>query len=314
MKTLSKIYVGVDVSKKILDVHLHPVNKKLQVTNDASGIEKLTVFLRNFDVDQVVCEASGGYELLMMRMLEKRGFKVWRVEPRRIKAFIRSEGVYAKTDACDAKMIALFGAEKTPKHVLIPLSDESLQLKAVVNRRHDLSLMVAAEKTRLKQAYDPFCKKLMEQSILFFEQQMNSVEAEILKCINKSQEWKQKAKLAQSVPGIGPVSAALLIAELPELGLVKSKPIAALAGVAPYTRQSGSYRGNAYIGGGRSHLRNTLYMAALSAARANPVLKKFNDRLRNAGKKPKVTIVAVVRKLIVILNAMFRKKEAWKIV
>lgn len=312
MKTLSKIYVGVDVSKKNLDVHLHPVNKKLQVTNDEKGLEKLTVFLKNFDIDQIVCEASGGYELLMMRMLEKKEFKVWRVEPRRIKAFIRSEGVYAKTDACDAKMIALFGAEKTPKHVLIPLSDEALQLKAVVNRRHDLTLMISAEKTRLKQAYDPFCKNLMEQCILFLEKQMEVVDAEILKCINKNNEWKQKAKIAQSMPGIGPVSAALLIAELPELGLVKSKPIAALAGVAPYTRQSGSYRGNAYIGGGRSYLRNILYMAALSAARANPILRKFNERLRNAGKKPKVTIVAVVRKIIVILNAMFRKNAMWK--
>lgn len=142
---------------------------------------------------------------------------------------------------------------------------------------------------------------------------LKKVEAEIVKFINQNDAWRKKAAIAQSVPGIGPVAAALLIAELPELGLIKSKPIAALAGVAPYTRQSGSYRGNAYIGGGRSYLRHTLYMAALSAARWNPVLKDFNDRLRNAGKKPKVALIAVVRKMIVILNAMFRKEEVWKI-
>lgn len=172
MKTLSKIYVGVDVSKKSLDAHLHPANKKLQVSNDAEGLEKLVVFLKKFDIDQIACEATGGYELLMMQTLEKQNFKVWRVEPRRIKAFIRSEGVYAKTDACDAKMIALFAAEKKPKHDLVPLSEESLQLKSLVNRRHQVRSIISAEKTRLQQVYDSLCRKQIEQSILFFEKQI----------------------------------------------------------------------------------------------------------------------------------------------
>lgn len=312
MQTLSKVYIGVDVSKKNLDVHLHPINKAMRIKNDEAGIAKLINSLGKYQIEQVVFEASGGCERLLMRMLQKSNISTWRVEPRRIKGFIRSEGVYAKTDASDAKMIALFASEKKCKVTPIALTDEIFDLKAFVTRRHDLSVMISGEKTRSQQTYNPACNKIIEQTIEFLTEQQKAIDVQIQSLIQANKEWNQKSKIAQSMKGIGPISAAILIAELPELGLIKSKPIAALAGVAPFVKQSGNYNGNAQICGGRSHVRRVLYMAGLSAAHSNPLFKEFYTKLRNKGKKAKVAIIAVVRKMLVILNAMFKNNEVWE--
>ena len=314
MQNVSNFYVGVDVSKKNLDIHLHPINKAFRVKNDEIGIAKFIKSLDKYPIGQVVFEASGGCERLLLRMLQKNNIYAWRVEPRRIKGFIRSEGVYAKTDATDAKMIALFAAEKTCKANPIALTDEIFDLKAFVARRHDLSMIISGEKTRLQQTYNSACNKLIEQTIEFLTRQQKEVDIQIQSLIKANSEWKQKSKIAQSMKGIGPVSAAILIAEMPELGSVKSKPIAALAGVAPFVKQSGNYNGNAQISGGRSHVRRVLYMAALSAAHSNSLFKEFYLKLRNKGKKAKVAIVAVVRKMLVILNAMFKNNTLWETV
>lgn len=312
MQTLSKVYVGVDVSKKNLDIHIHPINKAMRIKNDEAGIAKLISSLGKYKVEQVVFEASGGCERLLMRILQKNNIFAWRVEPRRIKGFIRSEGVYAKTDASDAKMIALFAAEKTCKVTPVALTDEIFDLKAFVTRRHDLSIMISGEKTRLQQTYNSECNKLIEETIEFLAKQQQAIDIKIQSLIKANNEWKQKSKIAQSMKGIGPISAAILIAELPELGLVQGKSIAALVGVAPFVRQSGNYNGNAQIGGGRSHVRRVVYMAGLTAAHSNPIFKEFYVKLRNKGKKAKVAIISVVRKMLVVLNAMFKNNTLWK--
>lgn len=312
MQNLPKVYVGVDVSKKNLDVHVHPINKNLRVSNNETGINKLLSLLAKYQTQQVVFEASGGYELLLLRTLQSANVPAWRVEPRRIKGFIRSEGKYAKTDASDAKMIALFAAEKKCKVTPITLTQEMIDLKALVARRHDLCVMIAGEKTRLQQTYTAPCKKKIEETIEFLSNQQNDIEKEIQLAVKVNDDWKQKMKIAQSMKGIGPVSAAILIAELPELGLVKSKPIAALVGVAPFDHQSGNFKGSSFIRGGRSQIRRVLYMAGLCAAHSNPIFKKFYQNLIKKGKKPKVAIIAVVRKMLVVLNAMFKNNILWK--
>lgn len=312
MQNLPQVYVGVDVSKKNLDAHIHPINNNLRVKNDETGINKLLGLLAKYQIQQVVFEASGGYELLLLRTLQSANVPAWRVEPRRIKGFIRSEGKYAKTDACDAKMIALFAAEKKCNVTPIELTQEMLDLKALVTRRHDLCVMIAGEKTRLQQAYNAHCKQKIQQSIEFLSNQQNDIEKEIQLRVKLNENWNQKMKVAQSMKGIGPVSAAILIAELPELGLVKNKPIAALVGVAPYDRQSGNFKGNSHVRGGRSQVRRVLYMAGLCAAHSNPIFKNFYKKLRDKGKKPKVAIIAVVRKMLVVLNAMFKNNTLWK--
>lgn len=313
MHNLPKIYVGVDVSKNSLEIHMYPVNKSMRVKNDESGIAKLISMLSKFKTEQIAFEASGGYERLLMQILLKSNLPAWRVEPRRIKGFIRSEGVHAKTDASDARMIALFASQKECKVTPVAISDQMWELKALVARRQDVSVMLTGEKTRLQQSYGTLANQLIQDTINFLTQQLDALDKNIKTLIKSNNEWKQKSELAQSMNGIGPVSAAILIAEMPELGLINSKSIAALAGVAPIVKQSGDYKGYSATGGGRTQVRHVLYMAALTAAFNNPIFKAFYNRLINKGKKPKVALIAIVRKMLVILNSMFKNNQAWKI-
>ncbi len=311
MKNISKIYVGVDVAKMHLDVYLHPINKAFRIFNNEIGIHKLVATLKDYSVKRVVCEASGGYEFDFVQILRKLNYDVWVVEPRRIKAFIRSEGIYAKTDQIDAKMIACFAVEKNPKNAPIILSAAEQHLRSLINRKQDLTKALIAEKNRLQQSHNGYCKKSIKRSIEFIEKEIESLTKEIDRLIDEDNDWNNKSKIIQSIPGVGKVSAAVIIAAMQELGKVNGKQAAAIVGVAPYTRQSGTYRGTVGILGGRSVVRDVIYMAALSASKCNNVLKEFYKRLRNAGKRPKVAVVAVMRKLIVILNAMIRDKKFW---
>lgn len=314
MKKISQVFVGVDVSKKRLDIHVRPVGKAFSFANSPEGVEQFARMLSGYPVEQIVCEASGGYEASMIRLLQQKGFKVWRVEPRRIKGFIRSEGVYAKTDKIDAKMIAQFAEEKKCKHEPTPLTEVVSHLQALVNRRGDLLNFLSAEKTRLQQISDSFCIQSIETTIILLEHAIEQVDSEIKKTIDSDNDLSKKAAILASIPGIGQVTTAVLLADLPELGSATHKEIAALVGVAPYIRQSGPNRGSGWIGGGRTLVRKTIYMAALSATRCNSTVKKFYDRLRLAGKKPKVALVAVMRKMIIIINAMISKGESWQVI
>ncbi len=308
--SISQIFVGVDVSKNSLDVHIYPVNKAFTVANSKKGIREMKRKLARYCVGQIVCEATGGYEILLTTQLND--YNLWVVEPKRMKAFIMSENMNAKTDKIDARMIALFAAQKTPQYTSKHLSKDEAHIKALNQRRLDLIEMLNKETNRIQHPAQIHCKTELKKHIAFLKKQLTKINAEIERLINANDVLQEKNVIIQSIPGVGKVAASMLISFMPELGTITDKQIAALAGVAPFDRQSGSHRRKSIIKGGRSEIRKVLYMAALVASRFNPVMKAFYERLINVGKKPKVVLVAIIRKLIVILNVMIRKGEMWQ--
>lgn len=312
MNKQTRIYIGVDVSKDFLDIHLHPLNKSFRIPNDTQSVRnKLIRKLSKYDVAQIVFEASGGYEAALFKELSKKGYQPWRVEPKRIKAFIVSEGIHVKTDKIDAKMIGLFASQKSPKYEKPILTDDEERLMALTKRRADLVRMIVREKNRLQNPVQVHCKDRINKHINFLEAEVLAIEKMISELVSNDEKRNAKARLITSVPGLGKITAAVLIGELPELGKIGSKQIAALVGVAPFIQQSGLSKGTASIKGGRKLVRSALYMAAVVGMIHNPVLRNFYRRLRNAGKSFKVAITAVMRKLLVILNVMIKNEEAW---
>lgn len=311
MNNITNIFVGGDISKNYIDIYLHPIGKAQKLENTKIGLKKLLKMLSDYQVQQIVFEATGGYEKLFAKRLKKAGYDVWVVDPKRVKAFIISEGVKAKTDKIDAKMIALFAASKKRDYKCVELSTEHDKLRAFVQRIHDLKEAISVEKKRLRHPQQEYCGNSIKESIKFMKKQMVAIQKQINCLISQNSAWQKKLEILLTVPGIGATTAIALIAEMPELGLIDSKKAAALLGVAPFTKQSGQYRGQERICGGRFMLRTIFYMAALTAMRYNKKMKEFNDRLRKAGKKPKVALVAIMRKLIVIVNIMIGKGEAW---
>lgn len=313
MKNISKVHVGVDVSKNKLDIYILEMKKHFVVPNNEDGLKELLKELSKHSVEQIVCESSGGYENFMLKTLAKKGFKTWQVEPRRIKAFIISEGIKAKTDAIDAHMIALFASSKkcpnAPLCTKFTIDEE--KLNAFSTRREQLKKILIAEKSRLRKNLNDPCMKLIEQHVNFISNQIKKLDTDMKKIITANENLARKAAIIQSMPGMGPVSAHNLIAEIPELGKLGKKEIASLLGVAPITKQSGTYNGAAHIYGGRANPRRILYMASLSAVRHNPIMCEFYQRLINKGKKPKVALVAVMRKMIVTTNVMIRNDTMW---
>jgi transposase len=310
--TLPSLFLGVDISKDFLDIYIHPLAKELRVLNSQQGLEKLITFLERYHVTQIVCESSGGYEYLLLKTLRIHGYKVWQVQPKRIRAFIISEGIKAKTDKIDAHMIALFAAQKQPRYELAYDSSVEEQLSALVKRRADLVKIVNQENNVLQHPQQTYCRDSIANHIAFMKEQIKVIEKEIDECIKTSESLKHKAKIIESVPGVGKVTIATLLAEMSELGKISNKQIAALTGVAPIIKQSGNQKGTATISGGRARVRRTLYMAATAAIRFSPLLRSFYMRLRQKGKGYKVALVAVMRKLIVLLNTMISKEQLWQ--
>lgn len=312
MTTLPQVYVGVDVAKDHLDVHIHPLGKAFRIKNAAKDINKLTRDLADLTVSQVVFESSGGYEYLLNKTLRAASYTTWIVDPKRIRNFRLSEGVKVKTDATDAKIIAQFAAVKQRPYSETETSKDQEKLRALVSRKQDVIKMVSGEKKRLKHPQQEFCVKEIKNSIKFLEKQVKELDKKINSLIKSSKEWLEKAKILESVPGIGATTASVLLAHMPELGYIEGKQAAALLGVAPYNNQSGQFKGKAFIRDGRALPRHAFYMAALTASRSNPVLANFYKRLLTAGKKPKVALIAIMRKLIVIINAMLCNGQHWR--
>lgn len=311
MNKIAKNFVGVDVSKNWLDVYIYPKDQALKIDNTQSSIEALLQIFSNNNIVQIVCESSGGYENLLINLCSNAGYKVWRVDPKRIKAFVSSEGVKVKTDKSDAKMIARFASQKQPSYEQNNRSSHEERIRALVRRKADLTEMSAMEKKRLKGPTGQFCKERIEALLNIINQDIQELENEIQVLIQQDKTLSDKSDILQSIPGIGKTTAAALIADMPELGKIENKKAAALLGVVPYTKQSGMYKGNEIISGGRPAPRKALYMAALTATRYNKQMKIFYTRLRDKGKKPKVAVVAVMNKLIMTINAMLRKNEKW---
>lgn len=313
MNNLQKVYVGVDVSMNMLDVHLHPLNKDFRFKNTRSGIKSLNKYLSKYDVQVVACESSGGYENQMLRTVSESGFNIKHIDPRRIKGFAASEGIKAKTDAIDAKIIAKYAEQKhnaTSISKIMPTPAQQ-QLNELNKRRKQLVKHATMEKSRLKHPESIYSKKSIDSTLKFLEKEIEKITQEIKDLLATNKEWQQKTKLIMSIPGVGECTTMELLASLPELGCIGNKQIASLAGLAPFSRESGKWKGKSFIRDGRPGPRNLLYMAAMSAKVHNNKMKIFYDRLISAGKIPMVALVAVMRKLLVIINTMIRKGEMW---
>jgi transposase len=294
-------FVGMDVSKQWLDLHCLPSGRRFRVKNTAVEIEPLLASLGN--VQRLVMEATGGYERLAAELLRQKGIDVWVVNPKRVRDFARCTGKLAKTDRLDAQVLAEFCTTMTPKP---KTSDTSQPLKDLQAHRQDLVKLITMQKNRRRQAHNPFIGESLERLLNSLKDELKQVEAQIKAHIQADPRLQNKASILQSVTGVGFVVSSTLLAQLPELGHVNGKEIAALVGVAPFNCDSGYYRGKRRIWGGRSQVRHNLYLAAFIATRYDPQMQVFYQRLRDSGKPFKVALVACMRKLLVILNAKIR--------
>jgi transposase len=301
--------IGIDVSSKWLDIHVLPEGRTERFGNDPEGIASVVELSNELDVSLVVMESTGGYEMALAVELGLDDVPTAVVNPRQVRDFARSMGILAKTDTLDALAIAEFAQRVRPE--ARPLPDHQAQaLKAMVARRVQLIQMITMEKNRLNRALLSVHKRVTDH-IAYIEAELSDIDRDIAMAIEDSPIWRAKENLIRDVPGIGPVSSMTLIAALPELGTLSRQKIATLVGVAPMNRDSGSYRGRRSIWGGRARVRNALYMAGMVAVRYNPVIKAFHDRLIEAGKPKKVAIIASMRKLLTIVNAMLRDGTRW---
>jgi transposase len=310
MTSKEALVVGIDVSKRSLDVCLHEQETVWQESNDAEGIAVLIGRLKAVRPELIVVEATGGYELGAVVEMSAAGLPVAVVNPTRVRQFARSMGALAKTDKIDARLIAHFGSVVRPP-LRAAQGEVAEHLAALVDRRRQIQDMLVAEKNRLHTCL-PSMQPSIHQHIDWLSVQLKAIDEEIVRCVESDPQWHEQYALLRSAPGIGPVTAATLIADLPELGQVNRQQIAALVGVAPFNRDSGSKKGKRRIFGGRAHIRSTLYMATLVATRCNSIIKRFYERLLQSGKEKKVALVACMRKLLVILNAMVHSGQAWR--
>jgi len=305
------MYVGVDVAKGVLDVAVEPTGETWRTTNDPEGIGALVRQLQPRQPTLIVLEATGGFETPLAAQLATAGLAVAIVNPRQVRAFAKSLGRLAKTDRLDAQVLARFADAVRPEPRVLP--DEAAQgLSALCARRRQIVDMLTAEQNRLRQA-DAVVRPGLVAHIHWLRQQLGDLDRDLGAAIRESPIWRQKDDLLQSARGVGRVLSATLLAELPELGMLNRKQIAALVGVAPLNRDSGTFRGKRSTWGGRPQVRSPLYMAALVATRCNPTLRTFYERLLAAGKPKKVALTACMRKLLVILNAMVRDNQRWSV-
>jgi len=303
------MFIGIDVSKGRLDVAVCPSGERDSVFNDEGGIQALIKRLGEIQPTLIVMEATGGFEHPAMRALASAELPVVVVNPRQVRDFAKATGQLAKTDRIDAWVLARFAEAVRP--AVRPLPDEvTLELRALIARRRQLTEMIVAETNRLSSA-SKAVRKSIKAHVRWLEAELKRADKDLDQAIRQSPIWQENQDLLRSVPSIGPVVSRTLIAELPELGQLNRKQIAALVGIAPLNRDSGTFRGRRSIWGGRATVRATLYMAALVASRRNAVISAFYKRLRDAGKAPKVALVACMRKLLTILNAMIKHKTRW---
>jgi transposase len=303
-------FVGIDVAKKSLDVHLLPKGTSGRFPHDAAGRKALQALLPPQGTCLIVVEATGGYERQLVAELLDAGHQVAVVNPRQVRDFAKALGILAKTDRLDASVLARFAQDVRPRR-LGRAPEKQEELEQLVVRRRQLVNLRTAEKNRMETITSRLVRKSLQQTIDHLNKQIKRVESEILSLVQSHDEWNDKAKLLQSVPGIGPVASITLVAEVPELGQLNRQQIAALVGVAPFNRDSGQFRGQRTIWGGRASARHLLYMAALSARRFNPVIRAFADRLAARGKKTQAILTACMRKLLVILNTMIKNNTHW---
>lgn len=303
-------FIGIDVSKARLDVFCRPDNSAWQEANDPTGIAALVARLSPLAPTLVVLEATGGYEIPVVAALAAAGLPVAVINPRQARDFARATGQLAKNDRIDAAVLAHFADAIRP--VPRPLPDAEVRsLDALMTRRRQLLEMLVMEQNRLGSCTDADVRADLQAHLAWLSERLIRSEKELKEAVRASPVWREKDDLLQSIKGVGPVVSRTLLAALPELGTVTNKEAAALAGLAPYDDDSGQRRGSRHVRGGRAEVRAVLYMAALSAVRYNPTLRAFHDRLTRRGKKAKVILTAVARKLVVLANAVLRDRRPW---
>jgi len=303
-------FVGIDVAQDHLDVHVLPSGETLRSPNDPTGVASLVQRLQALPAPLIVLEATGGHESLVAAELAAADLPVAVVNPRQPRELARALGILAKTDRVDARTLALF-AQKVQPRCRPPRDEREQRLKALVTRRRQLVTMRTAELNRRPLATAEV-RKSIDCVVQLLDRQIEELEHDLDGTIRHMPQWREKDDLLQSVPGVGPGTSRTLLAALPELGTLNRRQIASLVGLAPFSRDSGQWRGSRSIWGGRAEVRATLYMAALAAVRFNPVLRTFYQRLRAAGKKAKVALTACMRKLLIILNALLRTQQPWQ--
>lgn len=313
MREAERRCVGIDVAKATLDVAVRPTDERWAVANDEAGIRTLVEQLRGVAPQQVVLEATGGYELAVVSALAAAALPVVVVNPRQVRDFAKATGRLAKTDQLDAAILARFAEQVRPEARPLATAEQQ-ELDALLTRRRQLIEMLTAEKNRLGQVFvrgGKQVRKSLKAHIRFLERELSMTDSELGALVHESPVWRERDDLLQSAPGVGPVLSRTILAALPELGRLDRKAIAALVGVAPLNRDSGLMRGKRMISGGRAPVRTALYMGTLTATRCNPVIRAFYLRLVAAGKPKKVALTACMRKLLIILNAMVRQGTRW---
>jgi transposase len=304
------LYVGIDVAKDHLDLAFGVTAAPERIAYTAEALKALAARLQALPAVQVIVEATGGLEVRLLTELWAAQIAVARIHPHRVREFAKASGRLAKTDQLDARLLAQFGVALQPAATVLPSADTQM-LAALVSRRRQLVEMRTMEHNRRLSAL-PTVQARLDKHLTWLDDEIAALTQEISDFIQRTPAWAEQDALLQSVPGIGPVTARTLLAELPELGAIDRKQIAALVGVAPFNHDSGRLRGKRFIQGGRHAVRSVLYMAALSATRFTPTIHTFYEHLLTAGKDKKLAIVACMRKLLTMLNAMLRDKQAWR--
>lgn len=308
---MERMYVGIDVAKDRLDVHIRPSGEVFTVARDGEGLAALTARLGELAPQLVVLEATGGFEVTVASALAAAQLPLAVVNPRQIRDFARATGKLAKTDALDAAAIAHFAEAVRPQPR--PVADEQVRaLGELVSRRRQVVEMIVAETHRRRQLSQRRLLKRLDRHLAMLQRELTEIEAELGDAIRGTPAWQENEDLLKSVPGIGNATARTVLAELPELGTLGRKQIAALVGLAPFNRDSGTMRGKRTIWGGRASVRTALYMATLVASRRNPPIAAMYRRLRDAGKPAKLALTACMRKLLTILNAILRDRTPWQ--
>lgn len=310
---MAETHVGIDVSKKFLDVWIKPSGDGFRVLYDDTGLSKVVKRLKGERDPLVVVEATGGLETRVAAQLSAAGIPVAVVNPRQVRDFARALGRLAKTDRIDAQILAEFAERVRPE--VRPLPDEALRgLEALIVRRRQVVGMIGAERNRATVAVERGVRRAIDRHIAWLEKELGEIEKGLRDSIRQSTIWRAKDDLLRSAPGVGPATSFSLIGQLPQLGSLNRKEIAALVGLAPYNVDSGTFRGRRRTWGGRASVRAAIYMATLVATRHNPVIREFYQRLLHAGKPRKVALIASSRKFLVMLNAMVRDKQPWRLI
>ena len=302
-----KVYVGIDVAKASMNVAVHQSEQRWSFTNDDSGIIQAVSTMQGLTPALVVLEATGGIELTLVAVLAAAGLSVVVANPRQIRDFAKATGKLAKTDVIDARVIAHFAAAVKPPLRPLP-DDQAREFESILARRRQVVEMITAEKNRLSSTRSKLVVEFIKDHIAGLERELEKLDNNLRSSVRGSTVWREKDNLLRSVPGVGPVLSATLLADLPELGTLDRRQIATLVGVAPPNRDSGNFRGKRSVWGGRAKVRAALYMATVAATRYNPVIRTFYQRLCAAGKEKKVALTACMRKLLTILNAMLKHR------